>query len=60
MRAVGPAIAKELMFTGRVLDGEQAAKLGIVNHAVEQNDEGDAAYQRAVELGKEILPQVGI
>ncbi|XP_072026837.1 methylglutaconyl-CoA hydratase, mitochondrial-like isoform X2 [Amphiura filiformis] len=57
VRAAGPAIAKELMFTGRVLDGKQAAMLGIVNHAVEQDESGEAAYKRALELGKEILPQ---
>ncbi|CAG5126221.1 unnamed protein product [Candidula unifasciata] len=56
-RVVGPAIAKELIFTSRVLDGWQAKELGVVNHCVEQNDEGDAAYNRALELAEEILPQ---
>lgn len=32
--------------------------MGVVNHSVEQNTEGDAAYQRALKLGQEILPQV--
>ena len=58
-RVVGPAVAKELIFTGKVLNGEQAATIGLVNHAVKQDESGEAAYKRALELGKEILPQVG-
>ncbi|XP_033644388.1 methylglutaconyl-CoA hydratase, mitochondrial-like [Asterias rubens] len=56
-RLINPAIAKELMFTARVFDGCEAARLGIVNRAVEQNDGGDAAYQAALQLAQEILPQ---
>ncbi|VDI21855.1 methylglutaconyl-CoA hydratase [Mytilus galloprovincialis] len=55
-RVVGPALAKELIFTARMFDGHEAAKLGVVNHSVDQNDAGDAAYQRAVELALEITP----
>lgn len=57
-RCVGIGLAKELIFTGRQIDGEQAASMGLVNHSVPQNSEGDAAYQRALTLAKEILPQV--
>jgi len=53
-RLVGVAVAKELIFTGRVLDGNQAHKIGLVNHVVEQNKEGNAAYHKAVELAQEI------
>ncbi|KAL2301924.1 hypothetical protein Nmel_011325 [Mimus melanotis] len=56
-RCVGVGLAKELIFTGRQIDGEQAASMGLVNHSVPQNSEGDAAYQRALTLAKEILPQ---
>jgi len=56
-RLVGPALAKELCFTARAVDGKQAATLGLVNHNVDQNENGDAAYLRAVELAEEILPQ---
>ena len=28
----------------------------MVNHSVPQNDSGDAAYQRAIKLAQEILP----
>lgn len=57
-RCLGVALAKELIFTGRRLTGVQAHTLGLVNHTVEQNEEGDAAYQRARALAQEILPQV--
>ncbi|KAK7800112.1 hypothetical protein U0070_010183 [Myodes glareolus] len=59
-RCLGVALAKELIFTGRRLDGMQAQKLGLVNHAVAQNEEGNAAYQRALALAQEILPQAPI
>ena len=55
-RVVGVALAKELVFTSRILDGNEAARMGVVNHSVEQNDAGDAAYHRAIELAKEITP----
>ncbi|VDO94528.1 unnamed protein product [Soboliphyme baturini] len=45
-RLVGRAMAKELIFTARVIDGVEAYRIGLVNHVVEQNETGD-----------EILPQ---
>ncbi|XP_027466140.1 enoyl-CoA hydratase domain-containing protein 2, mitochondrial isoform X5 [Zalophus californianus] len=59
-RCLGAALAKELIFTGRRLSGAQAQALGLVNHAVSQNEEGNAAYHRARELAQEILPQAPI
>ncbi|XP_008053124.2 enoyl-CoA hydratase domain-containing protein 2, mitochondrial isoform X1 [Carlito syrichta] len=59
-RCLGVALAKELIFTGRRLSGAQAHALGLVNHAVAQNEEGDAAYHRARALAQEILPQAPI
>ncbi|KAB0387048.1 hypothetical protein FD755_002004, partial [Muntiacus reevesi] len=56
-RCLGVALAKELIFTGRRLSGAQAQALGLVNHAVAQNEEGNAAYHRARALAQEILPQ---
>ncbi|XP_046401265.1 methylglutaconyl-CoA hydratase, mitochondrial [Ischnura elegans] len=53
-RIVGPAIAKELIFTGRILDGIQAHQLGVVNHVVNQNDNYDAAFTKAAKLAEEI------
>ncbi|XP_058408426.1 enoyl-CoA hydratase domain-containing protein 2, mitochondrial isoform X1 [Diceros bicornis minor] len=59
-RCLGVALAKELIFTGRRLSGAQAQVLGLVNHAVAQNEEGNAAYHRALALAQEILPQAPI
>ncbi|XP_032884525.1 enoyl-CoA hydratase domain-containing protein 2, mitochondrial isoform X2 [Amblyraja radiata] len=56
-RIVGINKAKELIFTGRQVDGKQAVSIGLVNDTVTQNDVGDAAYQKALDLAKEILPQ---
>lgn len=55
-RIISPALAKELIFTARVFTGEEASKMGIVNYAVPQNDDNDAAFQRALKLAEEILP----
>uniref|UniRef100_A0A915EDU1 Uncharacterized protein n=1 Tax=Ditylenchus dipsaci TaxID=166011 RepID=A0A915EDU1_9BILA len=53
-RVVGLAKAKEMIFTGSKLSGDQAAKIGLVNHAVED------AYEKALELAKEILKSAPI
>lgn len=53
-RLVGVPTAKELIFTGRVLDGKEAHEIGLVNHVVDQNKEGDAAYLQALKLAGEI------
>lgn len=55
-RLIGPALAKELIFTARILNGHEAKTLGIVNHVVEQNGSNDAAYQKAIDIATEILP----
>ncbi|GBM99765.1 Methylglutaconyl-CoA hydratase, mitochondrial [Araneus ventricosus] len=56
-RIVGPAIAKELIFTARIIDGNQAFKIGLANHVVEQNSDGDSAFKKALELAEEIKTQ---
>ncbi|XP_033335209.1 methylglutaconyl-CoA hydratase, mitochondrial [Megalopta genalis] len=55
-RIVGPAKAKELIYTARILNGEHAMKIGLVNEVVPQNKDGDAAYQTALSIAREILP----
>ena len=55
-RLVGPAKAKELIYTGRIFNGEDAMKIGLVNQVVPQNKDGDAAYQSALSIAREILP----
>ena len=54
-RLVGPAKAKELVFTAAMLNGTQAAEIGLVNHAAVQNETGDAAYLQALAIAKQIV-----
>ncbi|XP_069025114.1 methylglutaconyl-CoA hydratase, mitochondrial isoform X2 [Embiotoca jacksoni] len=56
-RVINVSMAKELIFAARAVDGAEACRLGLVNHSVEQNTSGDAAYLRALELAREINPQ---
>ncbi|XP_004870111.1 methylglutaconyl-CoA hydratase, mitochondrial isoform X1 [Heterocephalus glaber] len=56
-RAIGMSLAKELIFSARVLDGQEAKAVGLVSHVPEQNQEGDAAYRKALDLAREFLPQ---
>ena len=55
-RLIGVSKAKEMIFTGRMISGTEAAKIGLADYAVDQNENGDAAYQRALKLAEEILP----
>ncbi|CAK9833193.1 Methylglutaconyl-CoA hydratase, mitochondrial [Anthophora retusa] len=55
-RIVGTAKAKELIYTARLIDGQEAMKIGLVNQVVPQNKNGDAAYQAALAIAREILP----
>ena len=49
-RLIGVSKAKELIYTGRILDGNQAKELGLVNHSVAQNEKGDAAYSNILKF----------
>lgn len=55
-RAVGSPLAKELIYTARLLTAQQALQYGAVNRVSEQNSEGISAYKSALEIAKEILP----
>lgn len=55
-RIIGAAKAKELIYTAAVLNGTQAAEIGLVNHVVPQNEMEDAAYHKALEIAKAIIP----
>lgn len=49
-RVVGVPKAKELIFTGRDVYGEEAEKIGLVNVCVDQNNEGNAAFVKSLEI----------
>ncbi|KHJ97521.1 enoyl-CoA hydratase/isomerase family protein [Oesophagostomum dentatum] len=51
-RAVGPSMAKELIFTGRMISGEEASRIGLVNHCTTSD-----AYSKALEIAREIVPR---
>ena len=55
-RLIGVSKAKEMIFTGKMISGVEAEEIGLADHVVEQNENGDAAYQRALVLAEEILP----
>ena len=57
-RVVGVAKAKEMIYTAAVVDGSEAHDIGLVNRVVDQNDQGDAAYEASLKLAREIVPNV--
>ncbi|KAG6458318.1 enoyl-CoA hydratase domain-containing protein 2, mitochondrial [Manduca sexta] len=59
-RAVHLPIAKELIYTSRVVGGKEAKELGIVNHVVPQNSANNAAFEKALTLAREIIPNAPI
>ena len=49
-RVVGAAVAKELLFTGRVVRAEEALRIGLVNHVVPHEDVEAAAREMARQI----------
>ena len=56
-RLIGVSKAKEMIFTGKMINGTEAVEIGLAEYGVLQNDNGDAAYQHALKLAEEILPR---
>jgi len=48
-RLIGPALAKEMIFTAKVLSGDEAKSIGLVNHV------SDDPYSKARQIANEIL-----
>eukprot|EP01134_Creolimax_fragrantissima_P001299 CFRG1299T1 len=51
-RTIGIAKAKELIYTGKIIKGDYAEKIGLVNAATIEGD----PYEKALELALDILP----
>ncbi len=49
-RAVGPAIAAELMYTGRFVNAERALRIGLVNDVVPEDKLADTAHELVQEM----------
>jgi methylglutaconyl-CoA hydratase len=59
-RLIGVSKAKELIFTGRIIDCNEAKDIGMVNYAVEASEGGadspiDAAYEKAKQVAATII-----
>lgn len=59
-RSIHIPIAKELIFTSRIVSGKEAKDLGIANHVVPQNSSNNAAFEKALSLAREITPNAPI
>ena len=55
-RLVGVAKANELLFTGRIITGETAALMGLVDYAVDKNE----VFKKTMELANEIAQSAPI
>lgn len=51
-RLVGPAVAKDILYTGRRLSGTEAAALGLANRAVPRDTVDDAAREVALAIAQ--------
>jgi len=51
-RTVGPGLARELIFTGRIIDAETALGMGLVNRLVDDDTLLETAYALAHEIAK--------
>lgn len=49
-RLIGPGLAKELTFTGRIVTAEEAEKIGLANHVYEP----DKLMEAALDMGRKI------
>ena len=55
---MGIGKAKEMIFTAKVIGGQEALEIGLVEHVVQQNDDSNAAYLKALDIAKEIQSKV--
>jgi enoyl-CoA hydratase/carnithine racemase len=53
---VGPAVAKELIFTARTVDAEEALRIGLVNHVVPRPELEPYVMRMASQIAEHSLP----
>jgi enoyl-CoA hydratase len=51
-RLVGPALAAELLYTSRIIEGDEAARIGLANRALARDEVLDAARATAAEIAE--------
>lgn len=51
-RLVGLGVARELVYTGRIIDADEALRIGLVNRVVDDADVVEAALALAAEIAK--------
>ena len=49
---VGPSVAKELMFTGRIIDAKEALRIGLVNRVIPKDKLKETVWELAGDLAK--------
>lgn len=59
-KAIGLHKAKEMMFTGDLIDAITAEKIGLVNHIYDDRDLADAVYKMADRLSKSAPLAIGL
>ena len=52
-RLVGPVLAKELIYTGRIIDAAEAERIGLVNNVVPDDEVLSAARELALSIAKQ-------
>ena len=57
-KLVGAGKAKEMIFTAKVVSGQEAHDIGLVEQVVPANEDCNAAYLKALEIAKEIGTKV--
>ncbi len=55
---VGPALAKELIFTARTVDAEEAQRIGLANHVVPLSSLQDVVMEMAGRIAEQSQPAV--
>lgn len=59
-RLVGPAVAKELLFTGKMIDAQEALRIGLVNRVLPHSDLIDACLDLARAMVSKAAGAIGL